>query len=765
MKQVALIPIGLLCIAIMLLAATVITQQTSASQLHEERPAVNGNYPDYMMVGNDDVLYAFKGSSIFAIGSNGSHRWQVDLPTDQRAVNFWRIPWYTAERSGGQVFINSDNSTIYSYPAAAEDSGSLYVYVLNLSPEIPYLQSALQGNASYKDSSARLIAISPQGRILWSYPVPARLYMYNDRQLDEGGFLDNHVGLQVQGGKIYFHHGSQEDVLSKDGKVLFTLDNITYPVAIDVNGTIFAVRSNDTGPGEEGENPYRTDSSAMPSTTIEAYNSDGRLLWSNDTGHFALGQPIFGYAWPLYSSIPLYANDTLYIPTEDGVMALDTNGRILWYRKVPFSLFSLYPYMPIDRDGNVYLTPMTEGYSQPKSSIYTIDPNGRINTSPWTYSTSYTNPDSPGPYPLGNKNGITYTISGSKRLDKQAFETVYTSKQFDADRITAWDVKTNTKLWDFSLPMEDRYAGIINASNAPDELRLYDDRIRQTNQTYSRLGSNGAIQQFMNVRVFPGDNITYIGYYYALYESPIVENRSRIVEAGGIYAIDNRGNLLRKETVNGFLAQMAANNSTFYYSTDDGRIGRFGATWVVGLTAAASSLFIFFLAAGAVTRKGLPEHNENRKRLLKYAEDHPGATAIDITKGLGMNIGTVRYHLLVLSLNHELIVHRDSQKYTRYFRSSAHHTSVERSLVALIRREPIRKTLQAILERPGVSSTELSRALGLSATATHRHVGLLVERGIVDRTPTRYHGFSYQVNDGYRPQVQSMMDIFIDKRQ
>ncbi|HMK46702.1 MAG TPA: winged helix-turn-helix transcriptional regulator, partial [Methanocella sp.] len=382
-------------------------------------------------------------------------------------------------------------------------------------------------------------------------------------------------------------------------------------------------------------------------------------------------------------------------------------------------------------------------------------------------SPSYTNPDNPGPYPLGNKDGTAYTISGSQRLDQRTFEGIYTSKQFDADRITAWDVKTNTKLWDFSIPMEDRYSGIINSSNAPDELRLYDDRIRQTSAPHSRSGSNVDIQQFMNVRVFPGDNVTYIGYYYALYESPIVENHSKIVEASGIYAIDNSGNLLRKETVNGFLARMAANNSTLYYSTDDGRIGRFGATWVVGLTAAAaSSLFIFFLSAGAVTRrKDIPEHNENRERLLKYAEDHPGATAIDITRDLGMNIGTVRYHLLVLSLNHELIVHRDSQKYTRYFRSSARHTSADRSLMALIRREPVRKTLQAILERPGVSSTELSLALGLSATATHRHVGLLVERGIVDRISTGYHGFSYQVNDEYRPRVQSMMDTFIDKWQ
>ncbi|HMK46591.1 MAG TPA: ArsR family transcriptional regulator [Methanocella sp.] len=56
------------------------------------------------------------------------------------------------------------------------------------------------------------------------------------------------------------------------------------------------------------------------------------------------------------------------------------------------------------------------------------------------------------------------------------------------------------------------------------------------------------------------------------------------------------------------------------------------------------------------------DRNDNRNLVLKSVADHPGATALDIVKGLGMNRSTIRYHLFILSINHKLTTHNEDDK-------------------------------------------------------------------------------------------------------
>ncbi|HEY3272915.1 MAG TPA: hypothetical protein VGJ92_04075, partial [Methanocella sp.] len=61
---------------------------------------------------------------------------------------------------------------------------------------------------------------------------------------------------------------------------------------------------------------------------------DGHRLWSTDLGERAAGKYVAPEAWRRYCTLPLYANDTLYLPIVDGVAALDRDGRVEWVRHI-----------------------------------------------------------------------------------------------------------------------------------------------------------------------------------------------------------------------------------------------------------------------------------------------------------------------------------------------------------------------------------------------------------------------------------------------
>ena len=100
----ALVVIVLLCLLYLLIAGT-------------PRLAVNGwelpgnGSVDYMFIGSNDTLYAFRGNDIAAVRSDGSLAWSYTVPDSWSVLNNW----------------SQAGSTIPSRPVLAESGGSLYI--------------------------------------------------------------------------------------------------------------------------------------------------------------------------------------------------------------------------------------------------------------------------------------------------------------------------------------------------------------------------------------------------------------------------------------------------------------------------------------------------------------------------------------------------------------------------------------------------------------------------------------------------------------
>ena len=170
------------------------------------------------------------------------------------------------------------------------------------------------------------------------------------------------------------------------------------------------------------------------------------------------------------------------------------------------------------------------------------------------------------------------------------------------------------------------------------------------------------------------------------------------------------------------------------------------------------ALFFKFFVFGTVSRaRDRLDKNDNRNMVLSFIAGNPGVTAVDIGRDLHLNVGTVRYHLLILAINHKIVEHKDD-KYLRYFTNSNSYSLEERAVVSLMKREPMWRVLNTLAEKPGLSNVEISRELNISTGAASRHMNELLSRGIVDKAPQGERGFAYTIKEEYRQYVTRMME-------
>jgi predicted transcriptional regulator len=258
------------------------------------------------------------------------------------------------------------------------------------------------------------------------------------------------------------------------------------------------------------------------------------------------------------------------------------------------------------------------------------------------------------------------------------------------------------------------------------------------------------INSVSTVNIIPGHNITYIAINDVNFE-PIAFNQSRCRYINGIYALNKTGQLLWYRPADARIEQFADGNGTIYYSTGGGKIFA-SSTGIVSGVAVLATLYVFlrFLAIGAVSRaRSRLDGNENRNRVYRYIAENPGLTLYDISRDLGMNVGTVRYHLMILGLNHRIVVCKAFGKFARYFKNSGTHSPDDQLLYSALRRQGIRGILGLLVERPGLSNREIAGMLQMRESAASRYMKELTSTGLVERRHKAEGRYAYYINEQY----------------
>ena len=224
--------------------------------------------------------------------------------------------------------------------------------------------------------------------------------------------------------------------------------------------------------------------------------------------------------------------------------------------------------------------------------------------------------------------------------------------------------------------------------------------------------------------------------------------------------LDKNGTLLWSKPMDSFVTSMAANNSTIYYGMSNGAISVGQTSSIAGGIAVVAMIYVFFkfFMAGSVSRaRKLLDKNENRNAVYDFILRNPGSTLYDISRALGMNIGTVRYHLFILGSNHRIVAHHTDVKYVRYFTNSGSYSREEQVAVSLVRRDVMRKILGLLIEKPGQSNVQISQALDMPESSISKYMKELSANDIVTRAPMFSGTYAFSIKDEYRLTIMSAL--------
>jgi hypothetical protein len=424
----------------------------------------------------------------------------------------------------------------------------------------------------------------------------------------------------------------------------------------------------------------------IKTSIINAYDSDGILLWRNDIGEKVTGTyDDFAGLQHVFRGLPLRAGDVLYVPVDNGTAAIATGGDLKWIRHLTGANFYPFRALPVDDKGNIYLE---GGIPTGQSYVCTIAPDGNVSRDAWKYNTA----DGPYTEPAARADGTVFMVINNRTSPMEAFNCTIQDGQMTINTPTAYNITSRQALWSFNAPAEDAHRITLNASNVAQASPWGEAGLFTNGAQVSNPGQPSDVPRYLPVEdhritINLGKNVVYLSYYSIIYEWPVAFDSSRAgLRQQSLYTLDYNGTLLWKQPIDRFVTHAVANNNTFYYSTDSGKIGGSTLNVAAGIALAAIAyVFLRFFMFGTVARaKICLESNRNRNELLKYVGDNPGVTAVDISRELTMNLGTVRYHLFILTANNKIVPHKEDGKFLRYFRNSGAYTPQERSWIALM---------------------------------------------------------------------------------
>jgi predicted transcriptional regulator len=792
-----------------------------------------------MFPGDDGTLYTFDGYAVHAISRGGRLLWSCDVP----AV----LP----VSEGGKVYNLSltGYGDVLSAPSAAVRDGNLYIIV---------------GSGTHVGSHGALLAISPQGELMWQVP-----FLQPDRFSRLGAYSYNYpVDVQVNGDVIMvFSLPSGLTLISPNGTVLKKIDDIISMPAVDDEGIFYA---------RNGTIELPDWYALYANSSIGAYYPDGKVKWRKSYTSLGINDTM---AIVELSDLPqpYYRNGTVYVWSDDGVAALDRSGALLWSRHIEGDRIVGYGF---DRNGTLYLSYVIFNYTRPDlspSGIVFISPDGRIagntpdvNALPLQAYNAWTVPYNgtgltftsdlilafdndyrklwelrlDGAKILGygfDRNGTLYAgytgyTPGKKYIEAPGFMTItpdgsvidnrksgiipfnagradsapegiYYSVTWDLPGVRiadpaasdvypgfdvrsvieylkahggkwenasggytdlwrpvvhAYDLNTGSVLWNRSLaqvPME----AVLTPDNAGritvERQAIEDNNAMSLEAWYAVNGIPAGSKGFTRTPlsdVLVTDDLIYVNVWSYNCEVPAFYNRSRCIFAGGIYALAPNGTVLWLRATDSRVFGLEERNGTLFYGSGDGKVTAIPAGVAGGAVIAVSYLFFRFFLAGAVARtRARLGQNANRNRVLKYVKENPGVSMFEMSQSLGMNIGTVRYHLLILGMNHRITAYRADEKYVRYFTNAGSYSPRDQLVISLMKREPLRKILITLREKPGLTNLELSRELDAHESSTMRNVKELMKKGLVVKSLMSDGKIAYYLDSEFREQAMS----------
>lgn len=157
--------------------------------------------------------------------------------------------------------------------------------------------------------------------------------------------------------------------------------------------------------------------------------------------------------------------------------------------------------------------------------------------------------------------------------------------------------------------------------------------------------------------------------------------------------------------------------------------------------------------------RSLVSKNDNRNAILDFIRQNPGHSLADISRALSMNIGTARYHLMILALNHVVTEYHDGARLVRYFTNNGTFSREQMEVISLLKREPTSRLLSSLIGSPGMTNAKIFASSGLQYSDINRYLKELTSKGVVLKEPLGGDKYQYRIVPGLEEFIKKNLQI------
>lgn len=137
-----------------------------------------------------------------------------------------------------------------------------------------------------------------------------------------------------------------------------------------------------------------------------------------------------------------------------------------------------------------------------------------------------------------------------------------------------------------------------------------------------------------------------------------------------------------------------------------------------------------YLGFRAITDNNILK-NSTRLKIIDYIKKNPGVSFSVLSKEIYVNRGTLSYHLKILKLYQKIKVHDEDKRYKKYFENHMKFNDYEMKILKYLKQDTSRRIIENLIEHPGISRKDISKAIGISAPAITQYMKYLRTDGII----------------------------------
>jgi predicted transcriptional regulator len=157
---------------------------------------------------------------------------------------------------------------------------------------------------------------------------------------------------------------------------------------------------------------------------------------------------------------------------------------------------------------------------------------------------------------------------------------------------------------------------------------------------------------------------------------------------------------------------------------------------------------IFAIAGCRVVSTGNVLDNPSRCRVFTYIKTRPGAYITEIVEKMGLDRGTVKYHIKTLEAQHKIEAYKEGGK-TRFFENNFTYSEEEIKVISALQNVTNQRIVSEIINGKCNTNIDLAREFGVSRATISWYVKNLKEVGLLDETKMGRKTI-YRVNNSYK---------------